>query len=409
MKVLIWSDLPIPSGFGRISREVARRLAHRGYEVAAISIMYQDGPHGEPYYVWSAAPPRDLWKCNVEIVESARTDVIIGFQDFPYHYTLFWGTKIDFSRIAWIFVTPIDGEPIDPDWVRLVDFADGAMVISEFGVDAMRKHGKQVFLCPCGVDTNEFKPATEEEKQAIRQKAGIAPGAWIVGMFSQNQGRKNIPYMMEEFRDFCVDKPEAILYFDMEKESPAGWNLTKLSQQIGLPLNRLLCRPDINAQVPAIRDRYCMLDMHGVPAFREGWGLPLVESMACKIPTFAVDWSSGTEIVGDGRGYLIPRQPYMTYGTWGGARDAHPVPGALRAAMEDAYRDRLKASYVADVGYKWAIGRTWDKTTDAVESLVKQCMEQKQRGRVPYSKAAVPSAPVSNVQQNVGEHRGGGV
>ncbi len=405
MRVLVWSDLPIPSGFGRISRDgIARPLVRKGHEVAAISMMYQDGPHGEPYFVWSAAPPRDLWRCSVDIIESAKPDVLITCQDFPYHYTIWWGTKLDFSKFAWVFVTPIDGDPIAQDWLKLIDFADGAMVISQFGVDAVRRAGKHVDLCPVGVDANEFKPATVEEKAAIRVKAGLPADAWIVGMFSQNQGRKNIPGMMEEFRDFCMDKPaNVLLYLDMDKEGQMGWPLLNLAGQVGLPLNRLVCKADIEARVPAIRERYCLLDMHGVPAFREGLGLPLMESMACKIPTFAVDWSSGTELMGEGKGYLIPRQEYMSRGTWGGARDAHPVPGAMRAAMEDAYRNPAKTAFIAQTGYEWAVQRTWDKCGDAVNDVIVRAYEKK-RQIGPVKPATLPPGPMP---VNAGEQRSG--
>jgi hypothetical protein len=119
-----------------------------------------------------------------------------------------------------------------------------------------------------------------------------------------------------------------------------------------------------------LRNRYVLMDAHMVISHREGFGLPLLESMACQVPTIALDWCSGTEIVGEGRGYLVKRQEYMEYGTWGGAKDAFVDLHSLQNALESIYCYPEAAAGIAATGYEWARRQTWDVATDAVEAEI---------------------------------------
>ena len=74
-----------------------------------------------------------------------------------------------------------------------------------------------------------------------------------------------------------------------------------------------------------------------------------------------MDYCSGTEICGEGRGVLIPRLDYMEYGTWGGARDAFPDLKALERELNMLYCYPERAAGIASVGYEWAVQQTWDK------------------------------------------------
>lgn len=402
MRIVIISDLPAPSGFGRISREVAKRLAWRGNEIHAVSMMAQDDLRQEPYMVWSAAPPRDLWAKIVEVITNTRPDVVLIAQDFPFIHTLYWGCKLDWSQFASVFITPIDGTPIDVDWAKLTDVYDGAMVISKFGVEAMRRIGRRVALCHPGVDTQEFKPASPEEKKAIREKAGVRPDAFVVSMFCVNQGRKNVPATMVGFKEFALDKPEALFYFDHDRESPMGWNLNKLIAEIGLRPEQVKTRADVQAALPALRDRMCLADVHSLLSFREGSGLPVIETMACGIANVGMDWCGPGDHLAEGRGVRIPSlkqsdgTDYMTYGTWGGARDAHPDLPVYVREMNGLYANPEKRAFIARTGYEWAIKQTWDVATDQVWAEVQRAVAKRKNQPVEQA-APVPEKPVGQV------------
>lgn len=391
---ILWvGDLVVESGFGRISNAICQRLMQRGHLVVGVGIQYGGWPHGLGFHVWPTAG-LDIWATATEVANSlrfgpnnTRPDVVVCCQDYPYSVSLFRDCRIDWEHMRQVIVTPIDGEPVFDEWVEISRFTDATMVISEFGVEALRRCGVHAYLCPPGVDSQRFRPFTEAERGHLRGRAGIPVDAFVVGMAAMNQGRKNVPATMEAFREFAADKPKALLLLDMEKAGPGGWKLTKLGpqdarglqQEIGLRDDQVLYRPDMAAKgLLDLRERFGLMDVHGVLSYREGFGLPLIEGMACGIPSFALDWCAGTEVMSEGRGVLVPRQPEMRYGTWGNAQDADPDISSLVKALNRLYYDRPERERMAEAGRLWAAQRTWDKAADAVEAVLRQVVEQRQ-------------------------------
>ncbi len=378
LRILIFSDLPLPSGFGRISTYCARYLHYRGHDVRGAGLWYGGDPHGHPFHIYPLAG-KDTWQELTRIINGVDNwipDLVISCQDFPYHLSLGRDCPIDWSKHRWIFITPIDGMPVYKEWEAASKMADGKMIISKFGVESMRQQGVKTDLCQPGIDTSEFYPATPEEKAQLRAIAGIPNDAWILGMFCMNQGRKAIPNTIQGFRDFAVDKPNVCLYLDMDEISPAGWNIQYLAEQIGLPLHKVLLRKQLQPRLPNLRDRYAILDAHSVLSYREGFGLPLMESQACHIPTIAQDWCSGTEIVGEGKGYLVPvlidkyGERVMNYSTWGNSQDAIPDLKEFVNILNDIYYNPIKANSIADKGYQWASKLSWEDTGESVERVI---------------------------------------
>lgn len=368
------SDSPTESGFGRISNAIGKALTAHGHSVMAASVNYSGHPHNLPFWCWRLTG--DIWQEVTGIINQYPPDMVIVCQDFPYAQTLLNACRVDWSKIALFNITPIDGTPIHPDWLDVVDGVNGTMVISRFGVEAMRQAGRHVGLCHPGVDTGHFNPASAEEKAALRAKAGLEPNRFVVGMAAMNQGRKNIPATLEGFAEFCKDKPNARLLLDMEKASGGGWDVPKLAKEIGVPDGRIIFREDLLKRgMTSLRDRYCIMDAHSVLSFREGFGLPLLESQACKIPSIALDWCSGTEICGGDRGVLIPAAGRPRYGTWGNARDKDPDMTAYINALNRLYYDQEWAQYIGRQGYEWARQQTWENATAAVEAELPKALE----------------------------------
>ena len=404
MNVFGFGDFVVPTGFGRIGNEVFTRLTNRGHRTFAASIQYDGAqPHQLPFWVASLAG-RDIFSYAFNLIEGLppglgeQWEVLITLQDFPYHLQFFNGTKIDFSTKKWIIVTPIDGEPIPQEWVDCAkDQADAIMTISRFGVEALKKRGVPAKLLTVGVDTNEFRPAAEAEKPALRKSMEIPEDAFVWGMMAMNQGRKNIPGTMVAFKEFARDK-DAYLYLDMDLISPGGWDILALAKEIGIPAERIKHRGQAAQVGMDLRARYCMLDFHSVLAFREGFGLPLVEAMACGIPSGAQDYCSGTEICEDGRGVLVPVLDYHTFGGWGNAIDRHPNVPWLTERVDELYHNREELAHIARTGYDWAIKRTWDRATDEVTSVIQEVTgDDYYAGGRPPLVNTTPSAGVSEV------------
>jgi glycosyltransferase involved in cell wall biosynthesis len=400
-KILIYGDSPVPTGFGRIDGAIGRYLVAHGYQVVGQSLQF-DGllPHALPYWIGSLQG-KDVGQGYFgfarvvgQVAKAFQPDVIISVQDFPYHEALRVASAIDWSTCAHIVITPVDGVPINSQWVRVAKQFDALMTISEFGVEAFRQAGQRVTLCPPGVDTHEFRRLPDVERAALRERLRIPPTAFVVGVMAMNQGRKDFPRMVRGFAEAFRDAPDALLYLDCEKVSPGGWDIVEsLVKPNRLDPARVLFREQaVGAGLQDLNARYNLLDLHMVIAHREGYGLPHAEAMATGIPSVTMDYCSGREIIGDNaRGWLIPGTP-DDYGTWGGATDYNADVTALTAALRDAYDHPAERIARGARGLAWVTQeRTWERACLALDGVLTEVLDKRREDlRRKYAMPMIP-------------------
>ena len=408
-KVLIFSQGGTSTGFGRIADEVALRLATRGYQIHSASRTYDGLLPGVlddkvlPYHTAPIGTDAGWPERLAALAATLKPDIILVIEDAPFAVAVRHTKGIDWSQHKFAVITPVDGAPISPDWLSTVNLeADGAMTISQFGVDAFAEAGVQVDLCRPGIDPNYFYELRLDERLALRTKLGLPPNTFVVGTMAMNHGRKLIPHMMRAFFEFCRDKPNAAYYLDMDElnTSGAGWHLSRLCQQYGWDIRRLMFKRNVGSVFPELRDRYNLLDVQMLISEREGYGLPLVESMACGAIAMAQDYCSGREICGDGRGLLAKTIDYEHIGTWGGAVARLPDHDHMVALLNKAYTDLAWRSQVKEAGKEWARRHTWDNTADQVDRMLQRVMMGVgKRGGVniaPTVATPLPPAPPSS-------------
>jgi len=410
-KLFVISDLAISSGYGRIAAEVFTRLHQRGYPIAAAGLPY-DGLlpaqyDGQPLPFWVAAlGGKPNWpEIVANLVNLHQPDVVIVLQDFPYAEQVHF-LPLDWSRFGFVVITPVDGAPIYPRWLDVARKADGLLTISEFGVQTFKKAGLTATLCRPGVSAEKFQPLTPARRAEIRAKLGIELDAFVLGIMAQNQGRKSVAQMMKAFFDFAQDKPTARLLLDMEKVG--GWDLPALIEQqaqcnCGWNAGQVIFREDaLRVGVIELSERYGILDAHAVLAFREGYGLPVAEAMACGVVSMAQDYCAGTEVLRDGRGILIPSVDYFYPSSWGGAEDRLPDYRVMAEKLQWLYDNPLERAAMAERGRKWAIQQTWDAAADAVQGVI----EDIQLKRSPQEMPLLPTyRPSEKVIESVGGSR----
>jgi len=383
IKVLIFGDVAVPTGFGRIGSAVGKSLTAHGYMVVGACIQY-DGllptPTGAPFFV-GALGGKDHGLAVSGMYTAFKPDVVLSLQDFPYHIMLRDATSIDWSVTAHVIVTPVDGTPIAPDWIKRAHEFDGVLTISEFGVQAFKDQGVRASLCPPGVDTAEFHPLHPETRAELRAKLGLPPTAYVVGMMAMNQGRKDFPSAMQGFWDAFKDIDEAFLYLDCDKISPAGWNLPEwVGSQVGIPAERVKFREDaIRAGVVSLNERYALLDQHMVIAEREGFGLPHIEAQACGVPSAAIRYCSGPEVTQDGSTGLLVNVTGYRIGTWGGARGALCDIGDLATQLRWLYDNQSERAAMSARALAYAQSRTWETACLAVEHEIKAALDKRQK------------------------------
>jgi glycosyltransferase involved in cell wall biosynthesis len=386
-KILIIGNSAVPDGYGRIADNVALRLHKRGYQIFAASLAYDgllppqyDG-QALPYWVASVAGHPNWTEQVAAIINSVQPDVVWVCQDAPYSEGI-RNIPLDWSRYKFIMTCAVDGVPVYPQWLKTAKKADAVLSISQFGVDALKRQGVEAKLLQPGIDPDRFFQIPADKRLEIRAKLNIKPDAFVLGMVAQNQGRKDIPSVVRGFYEFAQDKSDARLLLDMDRVSPAGWDIPgMICEPNGYDVSKIIFRDDcIRAGVTDLRERYNVMDAHTVLAHREGFGIPLVEAQACGVVSIAMDYTSGTEICGGDKGVLVKPLPFDQISTWGGAVDKFPDIAHFVEGLQMLYDQPERRTLIAQAGMAWSRAHTWDGATDVVMQTIERVMSGQSRG-----------------------------
>ena len=90
----------------------------------------------------------------------------------------------------------------------------------------------------------------------------------------------------------------------------------------------------------ALRERYRMADVFLFPSFFEGFGLVLLEAMACGLPALATEATAGPDVLTESCGRLVPcgSLEALVEGLRWFERRSGQLPSMARAARAQAAR-----------------------------------------------------------------------
>jgi glycosyltransferase involved in cell wall biosynthesis len=117
-----------------------------------------------------------------------------------------------------------------------------------------------------------------------------------------------------------------------------------------------ICSPS-QEEIPEV---YSRCDAWLWPSRREGFGLPLLEAMACRTPVIATPAGAAPELVAEGGGRLVP----------------HDDPASMARAIEELCTLADPAwRAVSDRAHATAVQHTWARSTDLFESALRRAVE----------------------------------
>lgn len=220
------------------------------------------------------------------------------------------------------------GFPPDPAGVRrlrqAVARADCVLTVSRFSRDEIaRRLGREALVAPNGVGP-PFAPGP--------RRAGFRPRPFLLYVGNQDP-RKNLQGLLEAFARLAPELPHD-LCLTMPRPARPGLldrllgRARPLYERLG---ERLVWLGQTGDEELADLYRHC--DLFVMPSLYEGFGIPLLEALACGAPVAAARTSSLPEVGGDLPWWFDPSDPADIARAVQAALQAPPRPeGPARAA-----------------------------------------------------------------------------
>lgn len=223
---------------------------------------------------------------------------------------------------------------------RFLRAADAVIAVSECTKrDAIRFYRipeEKITVIYEGVNPR-FRPASPETIAAVRARYGL-PERFILYV-GTIEPRKNLTTLLEAFHHLLATYDLRLVIVGKK-----GWlyeRFFRRLRELGLE-NRVLFTGYVpDEDLPAI---YSAADLFVFPSLYEGFGLPVLEAMACGTPVICSNTSSLPEVAGDAALLVDPT-------------DARALTGAMEQVLTN---ERLWATLRAK-GMERARGFTWEK------------------------------------------------
>jgi len=211
---------------------------------------------------------------SIPMIRSSKTKFVVMIHGLEYQYTL--GYKNPLNRF--FIERPIKYAIKHSDKIITPSLATKEEILKRnWNVDE-----KKIEVVYEGV-SEEFYPKSEEEIDKIRKKYEIGKNPYLL-FVSTIQPRKNIPNMIRAFSQFISenkDMKNTLLLIVGKK----GWDYEEsleAPQKYGVEKNVKFLGRIPEEDLPIL---YSGAKGYINVSFEEGFGLPLLESMACGIPS----------------------------------------------------------------------------------------------------------------------------
>ncbi len=195
-----------------------------------------------------------------------------------------------------------------------------------------RHHSQQISLVPYGVDLKQFNSIS-------RPKAAVP----TVGLMYATAPWKGVDIALQAFQSALENLPELRL---------VAFGSEQPSAQLPLPKNtQYYFRPEQDC----LKDIYAQCDAWLFSSRVEGFGLPILEAMACHTPVIAVPTGAAPELLGNGCGMLLDRNDSVLI-----AQAIHQI----------AKLDVLEWQQLSAHAYQTACQRSWEDAANDFEAAL---------------------------------------
>jgi GT2 family glycosyltransferase/glycosyltransferase involved in cell wall biosynthesis len=325
------SILNFPTGYAISCREILRACDAGGIRVA---YEYVYGP-GTPFPVREPENAGDYLLNVISKRESGRrppVSVVYGQGD------VFLRNKGK-TRIGYTMLE-VDGFPAE--WVKNGNEMDEVWVPSAFNRDGFVASGLTVPIrvMPLGVDVDHFHPGITGFSNPVGDFVFLASFEW--------GERKRADMILKVFNQtFRRAEPVVLVckIINVNKPTQVGRQIEALG--LSAAGGRIAFLHNKEFPYHQLGALYRSADCYVSAGRGEGWDMPLMEAMACGLPSIATDWGAHTEFVHEGISYplrirgLLPADARAPY--YKGFRWSDPDPEHLAHLFRHVAANRAEA------------------------------------------------------------------
>ena len=234
-----------------------------------------------------------------------------------------------------------------------IRFADAVLVDNSAMVEYVRACGqRRVIKAPPGVDTALFSPSPH----------GWRPQGHLLSVCRLDDPRKGLDRMLRAYARMVVRDPGVPnLVLAGLNDLPAS--TYRLVADLGLR-DRVKVRPNLSQDELLALYRGASVFLQA--SYEEGFGMSMVEAMACGLPSVCTETAGAREIAVDGvTGWLVPQLDGPRLADVFADRVLQVVQGDDAGLMGDRARERCQTIFSTDV--------TLRRYTDLYRSLLARC------------------------------------
>lgn len=322
MKILIYSDYyQKMSGYSREIRDLIPWFQRAGHEIAHVALGYNgyplNLPDGVKVYPAVVNSENSYWAEHIleYAIDDFKPDVVFTRQDyFALPHIAFNLAKP--NGFKWVHWGLADGEPLGKNLEEPIRWIHSHIFTTEFTKRVVKAQNS---LVDGEIVYPPINPQTWDKrlsKSQLRAKFGLTAENIIISV-ARNQPRKNIPCLLEAFKDLLTDKPDSLLILVAHDTvspngEPAGYNIEHLVNYFGIGDN-VLMPGRIDGKIlddEAMAEIYAVGDIFALPTMGEGFGLIYGEAMYAGLPIVTTDYSACTEVCRN-KGVLVKPANYI--------------------------------------------------------------------------------------------------
>jgi len=367
-----------PTGMGKVSRHLIRGLRKMGYKVAVANLRYG----GEPLEIEGCVhyPLCENFSLLEVFLDEVRPDVLVNYNSQwapPYNRV----GKLCLERdIKLLMYCTIEWNSLSLQFLESLIGANAIATPSCHGQRLLEGHRISAFYVPHGCDFDIYHPIFPKPEF---ESAG---GKFVFGMVARNQLRKEWPALLRAFSQLPKRvRDRSILYCHTmpleESGGRPGWNLPELILRLGLQGKVMF--PSRKANLywgfteQEMAQLYNAMHCHVLLSSGEGFGLPILESMACGIPQICSNNTALSEVIGEG-GLLVDQWEEDMFTAEGMTISTSKISSA-REAMLRMFEDEKLRGELSEKALEQASKFTWQRAVAAMAHAIEESYMAKGR------------------------------